>query len=152
MAFFWVILGIFFVWLLMLTILFVSLRHHYHTLTDGVEKKTLEEVLSRLVKESKISKEALASLRTRCATIEESELSHIQRIGLVRFNPFKDTGGDQSFILSLIDAKDNGVVITALYSRSGTRWYAKRIVQGKGAEHELSEEEKKALILATASK
>ncbi len=77
--------------------------------------------------------------------IHKDGLLHIQKVGLVRFNPFKDTGGDQSFILSLIDGKDTGVVISGLYSRSGTRWYAKRIVEGKGVEYELSEEEKKAI-------
>jgi hypothetical protein len=40
------------------------------------------------------------------------------------------------------------VVITALYSRSGTRWYAKKVLKGKGVEHELSEEEQKALKVA----
>ena len=66
-------------------------------------------------------------------------------MGLLRFNPFKDTGGDQSFILSLVNGKDTGVIISGLYSRSGTRWYAKRVVDGKSVDHELSEEEKKAL-------
>jgi len=70
---------------------------------------------------------------------------HIQKIGLVRFNPFKDTGGDQSFILSLLDAHNTGVVISGLYSRTGTRWYAKKVVVGKGSEHELSDEEVKAV-------
>jgi hypothetical protein len=66
-------------------------------------------------------------------------------VGLLRFNPFKDTGGDQSFILSLVDKTDTGVIISGLYSRSGLRWYAKKVKNGKGIVHELSEEEKKAL-------
>ena len=73
---------------------------------------------------------------------------HIQKIGLLRFNPFKDTGGEQSFALALVDAHDTGVVVSALYSRSGTRWYAKKVVLGKGEEYELSEEEQKAVRLA----
>jgi hypothetical protein len=73
-------------------------------------------------------------------------------VGLLRFNPFKDTGGDQSFILALVDAHDTGVIITALYSRSGTRWYSKRVTKGKGTEHELSDEEKKALNMASELK
>jgi hypothetical protein len=63
----------------------------------------------------------------------------------LRFNPFNDTGGDQSFILALLDGKNAGVVISGLYSWSGTRWYAKKVVDGKGVEHELSKDEKKAI-------
>ena len=79
-------------------------------------------------------------------------LSHYNKLGkgladknFVRFNPFKDTGGDQSFIISLVDGNDTGGIISGLYARTGTRWYAKKIVKGKSAEHELSDEEKKAL-------
>lgn len=91
------------------------------------------------------SKEDIAMLKDVCATIQKESQSHIQRIGLTRFNPFKDTGGDQSFILSLTDGSQSGVIISGLYSRSGTRWYAKKIKNGKGLEHELSDEEKKVL-------
>lgn len=84
-------------------------------------------------------------LKKYCDTIEKEGHLHIQKVGLLRFNPFKDTGGDQSFILSLVDGKDTGVIISGLYSRSGTRWYAKKVVEGKGVEHELSEDEKRAL-------
>jgi Protein of unknown function (DUF4446) len=87
-----------------------------------------------------------------CDKIEKDERYHIQKIGLLRFNPFKDTGGDQSFILALVDAYNTGIIITALYSRSGTRWYTKKVVKGKSTEHELSDEEKKALHMATELK
>lgn len=117
-------------------------------LVEGVNKKTLEAVLTNIVRDVHTAKKDIAHLSSRCDTIEKDQLFHIQKIGLLRFNPFKDTGGDQSFILALLDAKDTGVVITALYSRSGTRWYAKRVVNAKGAEHELSEDEKQALTLA----
>ncbi len=136
------------VWLSALTYYFLKFRNHYNTLITGVNKKTLEGVLTTIVRDVHDAKKHIADLSTRCDTIESNSLFHIQKIGLLRFNPFKDTGGDQSFILALIDAKDTGVVITALYSRSGTRWYAKKVVAGKGAEHELSEEEKQALKIA----
>jgi hypothetical protein len=117
-------------------------------LTANVNRKTLEAVLTNIVRDLHSAKKDIVQLTDRCATIEKDGLYHIQKIGLLRFNPFKDTGGDQSFILALLDAKETGVVITALYSRSGTRWYAKKVIEGKGAEHDLSEDEKKALKLA----
>jgi len=136
------------IWAGVLTYHLLRLARHYNTLTQGVNGKTLEAVLNNMMKDLHKAKKDIALLTSRCDTIEKNELFHIQKIGLLRFNPFKDTGGDQSFILTLIDAYDTGVVITALYSRSGTRWYAKKVVQGKGFEHELSEEEKKALRVA----
>ena len=135
-------------WLSVLTFFLRRMTYNYSVFTQGVHKKTLEEVLTRMVREQKLARKDLAYLSERCDNIEKRELLHIQKIGLLRFNPFKDTGGDQSFVLSLIDAKDTGVVITALYSRSGTRWYAKKVINGKGVEHELSEEEVKSLKLA----
>lgn len=139
------------VWMGILTFYLRRLIRNYSVFTEGVHKKTLEDVLTNMVKEQKITKKDIAFLSSRCDNIERSGLLHIQKIGLLRFNPFKDTGGDQSFILSLINAEDTGVVITALYSRSGTRWYAKRVKQGKGVEHELSEDEKKSLKMAKGS-
>ena len=98
-----------------------------------------------ILKDVDVSKKDIDYLKDYSLKLEKDGLLHIQKVGLLRFNPFKDTGGDQSFILSLVDGKDTGVVISGLYSRSGTRWYAKRVVSGKGVDYELSEEEKKSL-------
>ena len=106
--------------------------------------------MENLLKDVSINRKDINYLKSYCDKIQKEGLLHIQKIGLVRFNPFKDTGGDQSFILSLTDGNDTGVIISGLYSRSGTRWYAKKVVKGKSVEHELSDEEKKALSQAKA--
>lgn len=134
-----------FLWLIGLTILFWKLSSHYNSLLKGANNKTLKSVLDEILAEVSLSKRDIDFLRKRCDKIEKDNLLHIQKIGLLRFNPFKDTGGDQSFILVFVDANNTGVVMSGLYSRSGTRWYAKRVVAGKGVEHELSEEETKAI-------
>ena len=148
-AIFFVILII---WLGVITFYFFRLRKNYDTFTQGTNRKNLDEVLSGLVNSEQRVKEDIAKIMAQCAKMEKDERYHIQKIGLLRFNPFKDTGGDQSFILALVDAHDTGIIITALYSRSGTRWYTKKIVKGKSTEHELSEEEKKALSMAAELK
>jgi hypothetical protein len=66
---------------------------------------------------------------------------------LLRFNPFSDTGGEQSFVLSLLDGGGNGILLTSLHGRGMTRIYAKRVIAGK-SDQELSAEEKKALSQA----
>lgn len=136
------------VWTGVLTYFYLKLQNHYLQLTSGIEKKDLHSILEQAVKEARLAQKDVAHLFERCDKIEKDNLSHMQKIGLLRFNPFKDTGGDQSFILALVDQQHTGVVISGLYSRSGTRWYAKRVVKGKSVEHELSDEEKKALAKA----
>lgn len=140
------------VWLLVLTFLFPRISSHYNKLTRGVSEKSLKAVLEKLLRESELNRKDIDYLKDYCDRIEKEGLLHIQKVGLIRFNPFKDTGGDQSFVLSLIDGNDTGVIISGLYSRSGTRWYAKRVAEGKGVEHELTEEERKALKEAKVSK
>ena len=82
--------------------------------------------------------------------LEAAQRRAIQRVGLVRFNPFEDTGGNQSFALALIDAPGDGFVVSSLHSRTGTRVYAKAISDGR-SEGALSDEEAEALRLALAS-
>jgi len=141
----WVIISLLLVWLALLTFLYWKLFSHYNTLTKGVEGQSLQTILDRLVRDVELSKKDIAFLRNTCDKIEQDGRLHIQKIGLLRFNPFKDTGGDQSFILSLVDGQDTGVVISGLYSRAGTRWYAKKVVKGNAVDHQLSDEEKQAL-------
>jgi hypothetical protein len=140
-AFFIIVLA----WLGALTYLFVRLINHYNRIAEGVGKEGLKGLLEEVLKGSVQNKKDIEMLRDYCGKIEQEGNFHIQKVGLHRFNPFKDTGGDQSFILSLVDKNDTGVIISGLYSRSGLRWYAKRVINGKGSEHELSDEEKKAL-------
>ena len=68
----------------------------------------------------------------------------MQFVGLVRFNPFDDTGGDQSFALALLDGRGDGVVISSLHGRTGTRFYAKPVKAGTST-LSLSDEEVQAL-------
>lgn len=133
------------VWLIALTLFFARLLTHYNHLSKGVSQKSLKTILEDLLKDVDLSKKDIEQLKDYTSKIDKEGSLHIQKIGLLRFNPFKDTGGDQSFVLSLVDSSNSGVVISALYSRSGTRWYAKQVTNGKGVEYDLSEEEKQVL-------
>lgn len=141
-----------FVWLATLTFFFWRILDHYNKLTHGVSDRTLKTVLEEILKDMELNKKDIDYLKSYSDRIDKDGNFHIQKIGLKRFNPFKDTGGEQSFILSLVDKNDTGVIISGLYSRAGTRWYAKKVVNGKGADIELSEEEKTALNQSTTAK
>jgi Protein of unknown function (DUF4446) len=88
-------------------------------------------------------------LGTRTGRLEATAPRAFQRVGLVRFNPFEDTGGNQSFALALLDAEGNGWVLSSLHARNGTRMYAKAIRGGR-SEGALSDEENAAIKQATA--
>jgi hypothetical protein len=138
-------------WLLIITLYFYQLRKQQKLFMNG-SSTTLTEVLAKHTKDIVDIEEELRKLRTAQNDLEEKLQFPIQKIGLLRFNPFRDTGGEQSFILSLLDANDTGIVLSSLYSRSGTRWYAKKVIRGEGKDYELSDEEKKAIKLAKVLK
>lgn len=138
-------LGIFFLWLSIITYFLFQLHSHYNKLTGGTSTRTLKNILEDLLQDVQLTKKDIAILKNRCDTIEKDGVLHLQKVGLLRFNPFKDTGGDQSFILALVDGNNTGVIISSLYARSGARWYAKRIINGQATEHTLSDDEKKAI-------
>jgi hypothetical protein len=75
----------------------------------------------------------------------EADARHmVQRVGIVRFNPFEETGGNQSFVVALLDGDSNGVLLTSLHARAGTRVYLRTVVGGR-CDVTLSAEETEAL-------
>lgn len=71
----------------------------------------------------------------------------VQHVGVVRFNPFQDKGGDQSFVVAILDNHTDGAVITSITSRVDTRIYAKPVVGGQST-YTLTNEEKEAIARA----
>ncbi|MHA1796116.1 MAG: DUF4446 family protein [Promethearchaeota archaeon] len=69
---------------------------------------------------------------------------NIQKVGIVRFNPFSEVGGNQSFSIALLDGNNNGVVLTSHYGREFHRVYAKPINHGQ-SQYQLSKEERQAI-------
>ena len=77
-------------------------------------------------------------------TIQKDAMNTLQNVNVIRFNPFKETGGSQSFVVALTDKNNNGVVISSLYARERVNIFAKPIIAG-GSEYTLSKEEQEAL-------
>ena len=137
---------------LLILVLFLArqtgrLRRRLDALTRGEEGRSLDEVLDAHLDKLFAVVRDVDELAARSAVVEAAGRRAIQRVGLVRFNPFEDTGGNQSFALALTDAKGDGLVISSLHSRTGTRVYAKAIADGR-SDGALSEEEQRALRLA----
>lgn len=83
--------------------------------------------------------------------LENLSQTTIHKIGVVRFNPFNDMGGNQSFVVALLDGKNNGFIISSLLIKDGSRVYTKTIKQGK-SDYLLSNEELEAVNRAIKSK
>jgi hypothetical protein len=126
------------------------LRRRVDGLTRGVDGRNLDAVLdAHLDKVFAVGRE-LDDLGARTAIIEAAGRRAVQRVGLVRFNPFEDTGGNQSFAVALTDAAGNGFIVSSLHSRTGTRLYAKAVAAGR-SDGALSAEETEALRIALAA-
>ena len=126
-----------------------GLGRRLEILTRGSDESSLEAVLgSHLERVRKVVTDVDA-VAARTAVVERDLQSSLGRIGLVRFNPFEDTGGNQSFALAMLDGRGDGFVVSSLHARAGTRVYAKSIAGG-AAESALSDEEAAALRAALA--
>lgn len=143
-----VVLVIVIIWISGLSIWIWRLMRHYGRLTEGTTKTSLKEVLEEILAGQRNVKAEVAKIEETLARLTADGQWHVQRVGMVRFNPFADTGGAQSFTLALLDGKDNGIVMTSLYGRTGSRWYVKEVKEGKGKELELSNEEAAAIKAA----
>ncbi len=118
-------------------------------LTRGADGDSLEQLLSAHVDKVFTVARELQDVAGRTTRLEVESQHALSRLGLVRYNPFEDTGGNQSFVVAALDARGDGVVLTSLHTRNGTRIYAKG-VRGGQADSSLSEEETEALRLARA--
>lgn len=79
--------------------------------------------------------------------MDKTTNANIQKVGLIRYNPFEEMGGNLCFALALLDGQDNGVVLNGIHSRTGSFTYAKPIEMGVST-YMLSEEEKQAVKMA----
>jgi FlaG/FlaF family flagellin (archaellin) len=126
-----------------------ALDRRLASLTRGDGGDSLEAVLHAHLDRVQALSDEVDRLAAGAAILEGVQRRAIQDVGLVRYNPFEDTGGNQSFAVALLDAHGNGFIVSSLHARSGTRIYAKAVAAGK-AESALSEEEAEALRRATA--
>lgn len=111
----------------------------------------IEATLQQYFTEVKTSRHQLTTLQHNYQHLSKIAATSLQKTAIVRFNPFKHTGGDQSFALALLDNHDSGFILTSIHSREGTRVYIKPISYG-ASDHTLSKEEQSALDAAKTTK
>mgnify|MGYP001559157419 CR=1 FL=1 len=106
--------------------------------------KDLKDIFLKQIKKGEEQEEMTKEAFNRIKNLESISEKTIQKIDIVRFNPFSDLGGNQSFIIALLDKKNNGFLISSLFVNEGSRVYAKTIRDGK-SDYNLSKEELEAI-------
>jgi hypothetical protein len=139
-------LGALLLWLLLLTFFLIKTTRHYKRLTQATHKDTLDSMLNALLDQGKSQNKDIEILKNAVQELDAARHTYFQRFGYVKFNPFEDrVGGEQSFVIALLDNKKNGLVKTFMYTRDGVRVYVKPIKDGKCDDYELSHEEQEAI-------
>lgn len=103
-------------------------------------QETIENYMKKIIEVQKENND----LKNYAKQLDNTISTCIQKVGLVRYNAFKDTGSDLSFTLALLNEKNTGVVLNGIYSREMSNIYAKPVNEGIST-YTLSEEEKEAI-------
>ena len=119
----------------------------YREIARDVEGASLHDLLAGNASAVERASERMSDIEAMHGLIDERTRRSLQHIGMVRFNPFDDTGSDQSFAIALLDDRRDGVVISSLHGRANTRLFAKPVTDGSST-HNLSDEEAQALRIA----
>lgn len=120
------------------------LLRQYRQLSTGVEGQPMDQLLQKILDRGEIESKSLERLESDVREIGEEVRSHVQNVGLVRYNAFDDTGGDQSYALALLDDRGNGVIVNGLFHRTECRVYVKPVQEWKSA-YSMSDEEAEAI-------
>ena len=147
----WLLFLVVFVWLGILSLLIRRQNSFLKSLFPKSGQRDIRIRFEEVTKQVLDYRKDLDNIKDKLVEDEKLGLRHVQKVELLRYNPYDDTGGDQSFSLAMLDNNGNGTVLTSLHARSGTRVFAKPVKLGKGTKYQLSEEEEKVVLVAMKS-
>lgn len=107
----------------------------------------IDEMLKTYIQDVKEIKRDNSEIKAYYTKLDDDISSCIQKAGILRYNAFRDVGGDLSFTMALLDREDNGIVLNGIYGSESSNIYAKPIKKGQST-YQLSDEEKYAIELA----
>ena len=122
----------------------ISIEYRLKRFFTGTNARNLEEVMNIIGKDNALIKEVQSQIKTNLVNIDKRLDKSIRNVKTVRFNPFVDAGGNQSFAISFLNDEGDGVIISSLYARDRMSIFAKPINKGK-SDFELTNEEKEVL-------
>ena len=144
----YILFGIIIIFLLVFLVLLgkvigLNRRYKKFMIKLGEGKDIQEDLENYMYRVERVEKQNIEILNQINGLDKDLE-SCIQKVGILRYSAFQDTGSDLSFALALLDEHDNGVVFNGIYSREMSNIYAKPIENGK-SKYTLSEEEQEAI-------
>ena len=116
----------------------------FRQLSSGIEGQPLDELLQKILDRSETDSKTLARLEADLRALGTEVQTHVQNVGLVRYNAFNDTGGDQSYALALLDDHGDGALVNGLFHRTECRVYVKPVQEWKST-YSMSDEEAEAI-------
>lgn len=134
-------------WLIFLELRYQRLAGAFRMLMSGRGGVDLETILLDYVARMDRIEQTSQMVEHHLRQIESKMPYLIQHVSVVRFNPFADKGGDQSFVIAILDDHTDGVVYSGLHSRTNVLVYAKPVVGGTST-YTLTSEEKEAIARA----
>ena len=135
---------------IMLVVLLVKiskLNTRYLLFMDGADGKSLEDTFHKKFQNMDYINDELNRLDEHMKRMDANLLRTYQKIGIVKYDAFKEIGGTLSFVLVLLTKEDNGFILNSVYGAEGCYTYTKEIENGN-CETSLGEEEEKVLNMA----
>lgn len=145
-----VLVIILFVLLIFLLIRYNQLNVSYQMFMKGRKAESLEEEIGALFDDISTLKASTEKNRKDIKKMIENLHDCYQRVGIVKYDAFKEMGGKLSFSVALLNDNETGFIINSIHSSEGCYVYTKEIVNGECA-ISLGDEEKKALTLALSA-
>lgn len=125
-----------------------SLNKKYDSFMSGKEGKSLEESFQRKFENMDYINEKIKEIDTRLNGIEDNLLKTYQKVGIVKYDAFKEVGGTLSFVLTLLTKENDGFIMNNMHSnKEGCYIYIKEVKAGE-VFVTLSEEENQSLQMA----
>ncbi|MEA3273184.1 MAG: DUF4446 family protein [Patescibacteria group bacterium] len=127
-----------------------NLQQLHRKLFTGKKAKNLEGLMLELTEKTDGLDKDIESLFDASNQINKLSLKGLNKVGLVRFNPFGEKGHKGCFSLALFNEKQKGIILSTLSTESGTKIFVKKVINGK-SDIQLTKEERKAAELAGQS-
>lgn len=128
------------------------LRKNYADFMSKIGKgENIDDMLHEYIKKVEDIKNENAEIEKYCEKLDNQARETLKKIGLIRYNAYKDTGSNLSFALSILNENNTGIVLNGIYGRDTSNIYAKPVVDGK-SEYALSREEEQAIQQAIEKK
>lgn len=121
-----------------------KMSKRYKKLMAGMDGANIERLLMGHIDEVRQLVKKVDAMEQENKRINLMAKKSIQKVGIVRYNAFESVGSDLSYSIALLDAQNDGIILTSIFGRDESRCYAKPVIGGASS-YSLAEEEKNAL-------